>query len=185
MVFGRAVANRCGATIRPDALHKPLAADACDAALANLDRRRSANGGTPTAVLRDRMQRTMQEDAAVFRTGDTLAQGVAKVREIHAGFADVRVSDRSLVWNSDLIETLELQNLLGQALATIASAVNRTESRGAHAREDFPERDDQHWQKHTLCRVGDDGATSIDYRPVHMYTLDDEVEVVPPKKRAY
>src|SRR5690606_16179867 len=109
----------------------------------------------------------------------------AKVREIHASFADVGVTDRSLVWNSDLIETLELQNLLGQALATITSAANRTESRGAHAREDYPERDDEQWQKHTLCWVDEAGNTRIDYRPVHMYTLSNDVEVVPPKKRVY
>jgi succinate dehydrogenase / fumarate reductase flavoprotein subunit len=185
VVFGRAVANRCAETIRPNGSHKPLATDACDKALANLDGLRNANGGTPTAVIRDRMQRTMQRDAAVFRTGETLAEGVSKIREIHASFADVKVSDRSLVWNSDLVETFELQNLLGQALATIVSAENRTESRGAHAREDFPERDDEQWMKHTLCWVGDGGDTRIDYRPVHMYTLDDDVEVVPPKKRVY
>ncbi|WP_242107835.1 succinate dehydrogenase flavoprotein subunit [Luteimonas aquatica] len=185
VVFGRAVANRCAETIKPDQLHKSLPKDACDKSLANLDRLRNANGGTPTAVIRDRMQRTMQADAAVFRTGETLADGVRKIRDIHASFADVKVSDRSLVWNSDLIETFELQNLLGQALATIVSAENRTESRGAHAREDFPDRNDVDWQKHTLCWVGDDGKTTIDYRPVHMYTLDDEVEVVPPKARVY
>ncbi|HVI60060.1 MAG TPA: succinate dehydrogenase flavoprotein subunit [Luteimonas sp.] len=185
VVFGRAVANRCGETIRPGQPHGRLAADACDRSLANLDRLRNANGGTPTAVIRDRMQRTMQADAAVFRTGESLADGVKKIGEIHASFADVKVSDRSLVWNSDLVETFELQNLLGQALATIVSAENRTESRGAHAREDFPDRDDAQWQKHTLCWVGEDGSTRIDYRPVHMYTLDDEAEVVPPKARVY
>ncbi|WP_027079842.1 succinate dehydrogenase flavoprotein subunit [Luteimonas mephitis] len=185
VVFGRAVANRCGETIRPGAAHKPLAGDACDRSLANLDHLRHANGGTPTAVIRDRMQRTMQADAAVFRTGETLAEGVEKIREIRASFADVKVSDRSLVWNSDLVETFELQNLLGQALATIVAAENRQESRGAHAREDFPERDDAQWQKHSLCWVDDEGKTRIDYRPVHMYTLDDEVEVVPPMKRVY
>ena len=185
VVFGRAVANRCGETIKPGASHKELAKDACDRSLANLDRLRHANGDTPTAVIRDRMQRTMQADAAVFRTGETLAEGVEKIREIRASFNDVKVSDRSLVWNSDLVETFELQNLLGQALATIVAAENRQESRGAHAREDFPERDDAQWQKHSLCWVGDEGETSIDYRPVHMYTLDDEVEVVPPQKRVY
>lgn len=185
VVFGRAVANRCAETIKPGQGHPKLADDACDKALANLDKLRNANGGTPTAVIRDNMQHTMQADAAVFRTGETLGEGVKKIREINASFADVKVSDRSLIWNSDLIETYELQNLLGQALATIVSAENRTESRGAHAREDFPERDDQNWQKHTLCWVGDDGKTTIDYRPVHMYTLTDEVGVVPPKPRVY
>jgi len=185
VVFGRAVANRCADTIKPGQMHKPLAASACDASLANLDRLRNANGGTPTAVIRNNMQRTMQSDAAVFRTGETLSDGVRKIRDIHASFADVKVSDRSLIWNSDLVETFELQNLLGQALATIVSAENRTESRGAHAREDFPDRDDAQWQKHSLCWVADDGRTHIDYRPVHMYTLDDEVDVVPPKPRVY
>ena len=185
VVFGRAVANRCAETIKPGAPHKRLAGDACDKALANLDRLRNANGGTPTAVIRDNMQRTMQADAAVFRTGETLAEGVARIREIHASFADVKVSDRSLVWNSDLIETMELQNLLGLSLATIVSAENRKESRGAHAREDFPDRNDAEWQKHTLTWVDDAGNTRIDYRPVHMYTLDDEVEVVPPVARVY
>ncbi len=185
VVFGRAVANRCGETIRPGQAHKSLPASACDASLSNLDRLRNATGGTPTAVIRDNMQRTMQLDAAVFRTGETLAEGVKKIRDIHGSFADVKVSDRSLVWNSDLIETFELQNLLGQALATIVSAENRTESRGAHAREDFPDRDDAQWMKHSLCWVGDSGATHIDYRPVHLYTLDDDVAVVPPKPRVY
>ena len=185
VVFGRAVANRCAETIKPGAAHKTLAGDACDKSLANLDKLRNASGGTPTAVIRDKMQRTMQNDAAVFRTGETLSDGVRKIREINASFADVKVSDRSLVWNSDLIETFELQNLLGQALTTIVSAENRKESRGAHAREDFPDRDDQQWHKHTLCWVDDAGNTRIDYRPVHMYTLSDDVEVVPPKPRVY
>jgi succinate dehydrogenase / fumarate reductase, flavoprotein subunit len=185
VVFGRAVANRCAETIKPGAAHKTLAGDACDKSLANLDALRNASGGTPTSVIRDKMQRTMQNDAAVFRTGETLSDGVRKIREINASFADVKVSDRSLVWNSDLIETFELQNLLGQALTTIVSAENRKESRGAHAREDFPDRDDQQWHKHTLCWVDDAGNTRIDYRPVHMYTLSDDVEVVPPKPRVY
>ena len=185
VVFGRAVANRCAETIRPGQPHKKLAGDACDRALANFDRVRNANGSLPTAVIRDRLQRTMQEHAAVFRTQATLAEGVEKVREIRESFADVKVSDRSLVWNSDLIETLELQNLLGQSLVTITSAENRKESRGAHAREDYPDRDDENWQKHTLCWLEEDGSTRIDFRPVHMYTLDDEVEVVPPVARVY
>ena len=185
VVFGRAVANRCAETIKPNAPHKELPGDACDRSLANLDKLRNAHGSMSTAEIRNNMQRAMQADAAVFRTGDTLAEGVAKIREINASFADVKVSDRSMVWNSDLIETFELQNLLGQALATIVSAENRTESRGAHAREDFPERDDENWHKHSVCWVDDDGNTRIDYRPVHMYTLSSDVDVVPPKPRVY
>ncbi len=185
VVFGRAVANRCAETIKPGQPHRHLAADATDKALSNLDRLRNANGSLPTAVIRDRMQRSMQAHAAVFRTEESLAEGVKQIHEIRDSFADVKVSDRSLVWNSDLIETYELQNLLGQAQATIVSAENRKESRGAHAREDYPERNDEVWQKHTLCWVDDDGNTKIDYRPVHMYTLDDEVAVVPPKPRVY
>ena len=185
VVFGRAVANRCAETIRPGMPHKRLAGAACERALSNLDRLRHASGSTPTAVIRDNMQRSMQSHAAVFRTQETLAEGVKHVREIRDSFADVKVSDRSLVWNSDLIETMELQNLLGQALVTITSAENRKESRGAHAREDFPDRDDVNWHKHTLCWLEEDGSTRIDYRPVHMYTLDDEVEVVQPQARVY
>jgi succinate dehydrogenase / fumarate reductase flavoprotein subunit len=185
VVFGRAVANRCAETIKPNQPHKRLAGDATDRAISNLDRLRHASGDTPTAVIRDRMQRSMQGHAAVFRTQETLAEGVEQIRQIRESFADVRVSDRSLVWNSDLIETLELQNLLDQALVTIVSAENRKESRGAHAREDFPDRDDGNWHKHTLCWVDEAGETRIDYRPVHMYTLDDEVEVVPPVARVY
>ena len=185
VVFGRAVANHCAETIKPGQAHKRLAGDATDQALGNLDRLRNAKGDTPTAVIRDKMQRSMQAHAAVFRTQETLAEGVEQIRGIRDSFADVRVSDRSLVWNSDLIETLELQNLLGQALVTITSAENRKESRGAHAREDFPDRDDANWHKHTLCWMDEAGKTRIDYRPVHMYTLDDEVEVVPPVARVY
>ncbi|MCI1709656.1 MAG: succinate dehydrogenase flavoprotein subunit [Chiayiivirga sp.] len=185
VVFGRAVANRCAATITSNASHKVLPADACDAALANLDKYRNAKGSTPTADIRLDMQRTMQKDAAVFRTGETLAEGVKKIRAVHASFADVGVSDRSLIWNSDLIETLELQNLLDQAVVTMVSAENRKESRGAHAREDFPKRDDENWMKHTLCGIDTKGNTAIDYRPVHMYTMSDEIKAVPPKARVY
>ena len=185
VVFGRAVAQRCAATIRPGQPHKDLPASACDKALGNLDRLRNANGSTPTAEVRLTMQKTMQADAAVFRTAQTLKEGCAKMDNVFASFDDVRVSDRSLVWNSDLIETLELQNLLYNAVATINSAEQRPESRGAHAREDFPDRDDEHWMKHTLVSVDEKGRCAFDFRPVHMNTMTNDVEPVPPKKRVY
>ncbi|WP_245150681.1 hypothetical protein [Pollutimonas harenae] len=140
---------------------------------------------TPTAQLRLQMQKTMQADAAVFRTAETLEQGCRKIDEINAQFADIHVTDRSLVWNSDLIETFELDNLLSQAVGTMHSAAQRTETRGGHAREDFPERDDVNWMKHTLVTVDDKGVCSFDHRTVHSNTLTDEVESVPPAKRVY
>ncbi|KZC38938.1 MULTISPECIES: succinate dehydrogenase flavoprotein subunit [Rhodanobacter] len=185
VVFGRAAAHRCAELIQPGAAHKDLPASALDKALARFDGLRHANGELPTAQIRLDMQRTMQADAAVFRTGETLKEGCTKIDKVHDSFKQVKVSDRSMVWNSDLIETLELANLLDQAVATMHSAEQRPESRGAHAREDFPERNDAEWMKHTLVKVDERGKTSFDYRPVHMFTLTDEVEVVPPKKRVY
>jgi succinate dehydrogenase / fumarate reductase flavoprotein subunit len=185
VVFGRAVAHRCAEIIKPDAAHKDLPASALDKALQRFDDLRHAKGETPTAQIRQTMQKTMQEDAAVYRTSETLKDGCERISKVHASFEDVRVSDRSMVWNSDLVETLELANLLDQAVATMYSAEQRTESRGAHAREDYSERNDAEWMKHTLVWVDDKGKTRFDFRPVHSNTLTDEVETVPPKKRVY
>jgi succinate dehydrogenase / fumarate reductase flavoprotein subunit len=185
VVFGRAAADHCGRTLDAGLRQAPLASDAGASAVARLDRMRHADGGTPTAEIRLNMQRVMQNHAAVFRTGETLVEGVELLEGVVASFADVGVSDRGLVWNTDLIETLELENLLSQAMATIVSAENRKESRGAQAREDYPDRDDQEWMKHTLSWVDDAGKVSLDYRPVQLQTLTDEVEAIPPKARVY
>ncbi|TNF86664.1 MAG: succinate dehydrogenase flavoprotein subunit [Gammaproteobacteria bacterium] len=185
VVFGRAAALRAAEVITPGMAHKPLSADACDGILDRFDRLRNASGASSTASIRNKMQRDMQQHAAVFRTGASLEEGVDKLNEVFASFDDVGLSDRGLVWNTDLVETLELENLLLQAQATIQSALHRTESRGGHAREDYSERDDENWMKHTLSWVDGKGQVSFDYRPVHMYTLSDECEVIPPKKRVY
>ena len=185
VVFGRAAAKRCGEAVEAGSAHAPLPNGAEDRILTRFDRLRHAQGGEPTAALRLRMQRVMQNNAAVFRTGETLDEGCRLIGDVNAAFSDVRVEDRSLVWNSDLVETLELDNLLGQAVVTMFSAANRTESRGAHAREDYPDRDDERWMKHTLAWLDGQGAPRIDYRPVHMYTLTNDTKVIPPKARVY
>lgn len=185
VVFGRAAAHRAAETIRPGASQAPLPPKAGEASLDRFDRVRNAKGSTSVSELRLNMQRTMQTHAAVFRTSELLKEGVEKMDKVAAGYGDIKIADRSLVWNSDLMEALELDNLIGNALTTVYGADARKESRGAHAQEDYPERDDQIWMKHTLARVNDKYAVSLDYRDVKMRTLTNEVQVFPPKARVY
>jgi succinate dehydrogenase / fumarate reductase flavoprotein subunit len=185
VVFGRAAALRTAQLVKPGQAHKPLAATGEEAALARFDRLRNAQGRLKTSEIRLAMQRVMQNDCAVFRTAATLEDGARKIDDIAASIKDIAVTDRSLIWNSDLVEALELDNLLAQAKVSIHSAVNRTESRGAHAREDFPTRDDVNWMVHTVSWLERDGTVRFGTRPVHMYTLSNEVQVFPPKARVY
>ncbi|MBM86702.1 MAG: succinate dehydrogenase flavoprotein subunit, partial [Rhodospirillaceae bacterium] len=185
VVFGRAAAHRAGETMRPGEPHKPLPSDAGDNALARLDRVRNASGSRKAAEIRLEMQRAMQNHAAVFRTEDLLGEGVEKIMTIASGISDLSVSDRSLIWNSDLVEALELDNLMGQAIVTLNSAHLRKESRGAHAHEDYPERDDENWMKHTLMWLDESNKYEVLYRDVHLNTLSNEVETIPPVARVY
>jgi len=185
VVFGRSAARRCAEILTPGEKQPPMRVDAGDAALDRFDRLRHADGSIPTADLRDEMQRAMQGHAAVFRTGESLAEGIDALQAVWDKRGQVKVSDRTLIWNSDLVETLELDNLMFQAKVTMESAGNRTESRGAHAREDFPDRDDVNWMKHTLVWCGENGKVTFGDRPVSLKTLTNEVQAFPPKARVY
>jgi succinate dehydrogenase / fumarate reductase flavoprotein subunit len=185
VVFGRAAGHRAAQVVTPGASQRPLPPRAGEASLDRFDWTRHAAGGTPVSHLRETLQRTMQQHAAVFRASQSLTEGVTKIQNLWGGLADMSVSDRSLIWNSDLVEALELQNLVRNAAATMFSAEARKESRGAQAHDDYPDRDDANWLKHSLSWVGDNGEVALDYRPVRMQTLTNEVQVFPPKKRVY
>jgi len=184
VVFGRATGHRLAEVVQKGAAQRPLPRGSEEMAIGRLDHFRHAKGGTPTAVIRAAMQKVMQADCAVFRTEQTLEEGKANIDAVQAQMADVGVTDRSLIWNTDLLETLELDNMLPQAVVTMHSAANRKESRGAHMHEDYPNRDDANWMKHTIAWF-DRGNVRIDYRPVHEYTLTDEIQYIKPKARVY
>lgn len=185
IVFGRAAALRAQELIKPNTPHEPLPESAGLSSVKRLEKYRTAKGPKKTSEIRINMQHTMQGHCAVFRDKDHMTKGQEKIHNVFTSLKDVQVNDRSLIWNTDLIETLELENLLQQSLVSISSALNREESRGAHAREDFPDRDDKKWMKHTLAWFNWDGTVKLGYRPVSMKTLSDDLAPIPPKKRVY
>src|SRR6266478_4080139 len=185
VVFGRAAAHRAAELVRPGTSHKPLSSTAGEEAVARLDAVRHSGGPRKTGEIRLDMQRVMQNNCAVFRTAQVLREGVSRIDVVANSFDDLGITDRSMIWNTDLVEALELENLLEQAVVALHSAENRTESRGAHAREDYPQRDDRNWMKHSLAWLDGEGAVKLGSRPVHLYTLSNEVQVFPPKARVY
>jgi succinate dehydrogenase / fumarate reductase flavoprotein subunit len=186
VVFGRAAGLRAAEIVKPGDRQREMQASFTDSHVARFDRLRHASGSEPTARLRDAMQHAMQEDCAVFRTEETMRDGVRKIADVYARLPDIQVSDRGMIWNTDLMETLEFDNLIVQAAVTVNSAVNREESRGAHAREDFKDRDDVNWMKHTLAWLDPaTGSVSIDYRPVHAFTMSNDIAYIQPKARVY
>jgi len=185
VVFGRAAAHRAAELVRPETSHKPLSKTAGEEAVARLDAVRHSGGPRKTGEIRLDMQRVMQNNCAVFRTAQVLREGVSRIDVVANSFDDLGITDRSMIWNTDLVEALELENLLEQAVVALHSAENRTESRGAHAREDYPQRDDRNWMKHSLAWLDGEGAVKLGSRPVHLYTLSNEVQVFPPKARVY
>ena len=186
VVFGRAAGLRVAEVLKPDATQPELKPAQTEAHIARFDRFRYAAGSRTTASLRAEMQQAMHEDAAVFRTGETLKSGVERLEKVREGIAKIETFDRGMIWNTDLVETLEFDNLIAQAIVTVAGALNREESRGAHAREDFSARNDETWMKHTLAWYdGASGRVTIDYRPVHAYTMTKDIEYIKPKARVY